>query len=188
MKIIELVILSIGLAMDAFAVSICIGLSMRKMTWKKAFAVGMYFAVFQACMPLLGFLLGSSLQDKIIHIDHWIAFLLLATIGLNMIKEAFPRKRTMIQVEEQIHMKEMIPLAVATSIDAFAVGVTFAFLKVNLYIAIPMVGSVALAMCMMGAKIGNLFGNAYERKAQLVGGIILMLLGAKILLEHLHII
>ena len=186
MGIIELIILSVGLAMDAFAVAICKGLSMAKMSWKKACIVGAYFGIFQAGMPLIGYLLGINFQDKITNIDHWIAFILLGAIGINMIKEAIAKDNE--KQNDSIKFKDMLILAVATSIDALAVGITFAFLKVNMVLATLMIGIVTFAICVIGVKIGNKFGDKYERKAETVGGLILILMGIKILLEHLGII
>lgn len=183
MGIVELVVLSIGLAMDAFAVSVCKGLSMSKMSWKKACIIGLYFGIFQALMPLIGYLLGINFQEKIDNIDHWIAFILLGIIGINMIKEAMSKQKE--SSNDSIKFKDMIVLAIATSIDALAVGITFAFLKVNILLAISLIGIITLVLSIIGVKIGNIFGNKYEKKAQLVGGIILILLGIKILLEHL---
>lgn len=186
MGIIELIILSIGLAMDAFAVAICKGLSMSKMKWKNAVVIGTYFGFFQAFMPLLGYFLGVSFQDKITNIDHWIAFILLSVIGINMIKEALSKDDE--KQSDSIKFKDMIILAIATSIDALAIGITFAFLRVNVWLAISLIGIITFAISVAGVKIGNIFGNKYEKKAELAGGIILILLGLKILLEHIHII
>jgi len=186
MGIIELVILSIGLAMDAFAVSVCKGLSMTKMKWKNACIISIYFGLFQAIMPLIGYLLGINFQDKICNIDHWIAFILLGVIGLNMIKEAVSKDNDV--HNDSIKFKDMIILAIATSIDALAVGITFAFLKVNIWLAISLIGIITFIISIAGVKIGNIFGDKYEKKAELTGGIILILLGIKILLEHLGII
>lgn len=183
MGIIELIILSIGLAMDAFAVAICKGLAMKKMNWKKACIIGTYFGIFQAVMPLIGYLLGVNFQDKIVNIDHWVAFILLGIIGFNMIKEAISKETE--TANDSIKFKDMLILAIATSIDALAVGITFAFLKVNILLAISLIGSITFAISVAGVKIGNIFGDKYEKKAELAGGIILILLGIKILLEHL---
>lgn len=183
MGIIELIILSIGLAMDAFAVAICKGLSMQKMNWKKACIIGAYFGIFQALMPLAGYLLGVNFQEKIVNIDHWVAFILLGIIGLNMIKEAISKETEI--ANDSIKFKDMLILAIATSIDALAVGITFAFLKVNILLAISLIGGITFAISVAGVKIGNIFGDKYEKKAEFAGGVILILLGIKILLEHL---
>ena len=186
MGFIELIILSIGLAMDAFAVAICKGLSMPKMNWKKASIIGLYFGGFQALMPLIGYLLGVNFQEKITSIDHWIAFILLGVIGINMIKEAISKDSE--KQNDSIKFKDMLILAVATSIDALAVGITFAFLKVNILLAISLIGIITFIISVAGVKIGNVFGDKYEKKAEFAGGIILILLGIKILLEHLNIL
>lgn len=186
MGIIELIVLGIGLAMDAFAVAVCKGLSMSKMSWRKACIVGAYFGIFQAAMPLIGYLLGISFQDKIASIDHWIAFVLLGSIGINMIKEATSKDKE--SSNDSVKFKDMLILAIATSIDALAVGITFAFLKVNILLAISLIGIITFVLSIIGVKIGNIFGDKYEKKAELAGGTILILLGIKILLEHLGIL
>lgn len=186
MGVLELLLLSIGLAMDAFAVSICKGISMRKMNWKKAIIIGLYFGGFQALMPTLGYFLGTAFQSLITSVDHWIAFVLLGIIGGEMIKESFE-----IDSENQnddVSFKTMVILAIATSIDALAVGITFAFLNVNLGLAVNLIGIITFILAVAGTKIGNRFGDKYEKKAEFVGGVILILLGVKILLEHLNII
>lgn len=186
MGIIELVILSIGLAMDAFAVAICKGLAMTKMKWKNGVIIGLYFGIFQAIMPFIGYLLGTNFQNAIVSIDHWIAFILLMGIGINMIKDALSKEKE--EASDSIKFKDMLILAIATSIDALAVGVTFAFLKVDILLAIILIGIITFIISVIGVKIGNIFGDKYEKKAEMTGGIILILLGIKILLEHLHII
>ena len=183
MGIIELIVLSIGLAMDAFAVSICKGLSMPRMKWKNAIIIGAYFGYFQALMPALGYLLGFNFQDRISNIDHWVAFILLGVIGINMIKETISKDNDV--HNDSVKFKDMIVLAIATSIDALAVGITFAFLNVNLILAISLIGIITFIISVLGVKVGNIFGDKYEKKAELMGGIILILLGIKILLEHL---
>lgn len=183
MGTIELLLLSVGLAMDAFAVSICKGISMKKMNWKKALIIGLYFGGFQALMPVIGYFLGTAFELIITNIDHWVAFILLGIIGGNMIKESFEDESD--SCNDDVGFKTMVILAIATSIDALTVGITFAFLKVNLIAAISMIGVITLALSVIGTKIGNKFGNKYKNKAELVGGIILVLLGIKILLEHL---
>lgn len=183
MGLLELIILSIGLAMDAFAVSICKGLSMSKMKWKNAIIIGLYFGIFQALMPLIGYLLGISFQNAITNIDHWIAFVLLVGIGINMIKEAMSNETK--ETNDSVKFKDMIILAIATSIDALAIGVTLAFLKVNIVLSMSIIGIITFIISIIGVKIGNVFGDKYKPKAELAGGIILILLGIKILLEHL---
>ena len=182
----EILLISIGLAMDAFAVSICKGLSLKTMSWKKAIIVGLYFGFFQALMPLIGYFLGATFESVVTKVDHWIAFILLGIIGINMLKEAFGNDEE--NQNDKVDFKTMIMLAIATSIDALAVGITFAFFKVNMVIATIMIGIVTFAICVIGVKIGNKFGDKYERKAEVVGGLILIFMGIKILLEHLGII
>lgn len=183
---IELLLIAIGLAMDAFAVSICKGLSMKKMEWKKALIIGGYFGFFQGFMPVIGFLLGKGFESKIASIDHWIAFFLLLYIGGNMIKEALSKKEE--EYEDLIDVKTMVILAIATSIDALAVGVTFAFFKVDIIFAVMLIGLVTFLLSVVGVKIGNLFGDKYEKKAEIAGGIILILMGIKILIEDLGLL
>ncbi len=186
MGIIELILLSIGLGMDAFAVSVCKGISMKKMNWKKACIIGLYFGGFQAIMPVIGYFFGSSFESIITNIDHWIAFILLAIIGAKMIQEAFQKEEE--EYNEDISVKTMIVLSIATSIDALAVGITFAFLKVNLLLAITLIGTITFILSVIGTKIGNRFGDKYKSKAELAGGIISIIIGLKILLEHIGII
>ena len=183
MGLVELIILSVGLAMDAFAVSICKGLAMKKMKWKNAIIIGLYFGIFQAIMPLIGYLLGVRFQSAITSIDHWVAFVLLVGIGANMIREAMSKEKE--EASDSIKVKDMLILAIATSIDALAIGITFAFLEVNITLAVRMIGIITFIISVIGVKIGNIFGDKYERKAELAGGIILIGLGIKILIEHL---
>lgn len=185
MTILEILLIAIGLAMDAFAVSICKGLSMKKMNWKKALIVGIYFGIFQALMPIIGYFLGSTFEDLVTHIDHWIAFVLLVAIGGNMLKEAFANNSE--NCNDNVDFKTMSILAIATSIDALAVGITFAFLQANIWVSATIIGIVTFIISIIGVKIGNRFGNKYERKAETVGGFILIFMGIKILLEHLGI-
>ena len=184
--IIELFLIGVGLSMDAFAVSICKGLGMEKINKKQAFTIGLYFGGFQALMPLIGWFLGIRFQQYITSIDHWIAFVLLGLIGINMVKEALSNDEE--QADDSIAVKEMFMLAVATSIDALAVGITFAFLNVHIVSAASMIGVCTFLILFAGVKIGNIFGTKYKSKAELAGGIILILLGFKILFEHLHIL
>lgn len=186
MKFTEIALISIGLAMDAFAVATCKGLAMKKMNWKKAIIIAIYFGVFQSIMPVLGYCLGTNFQEKIINIDHWIAFILLGAIGINMIKEACSNNND--NKNDNVDFKTMIILAIATSIDALAIGVTFAFFKCNIYTSTSCIGVITFILSLIGVKIGNIFGCQYEKKAQILGGVILILLGLKILLEHLEII
>ena len=227
MGLLELFILAIGLSMDAFAVSICKGLALPKINLKSAGIVGLWFGTFQALMPLIGYLLGVNFRSYIVSIDHWIAFVLLALIGANMIKEALsdddeeeeaeirnlkrgPEEGTIgvcsldscsisptgqvalsradNGIKEILGFKTMFLLAVATSIDALAMGVTFAFLNVNIIPAISFIGVVTFTCSAIGVKIGNVFGLKYKSKAEIAGGVILILLGCKILIEHLGIL
>lgn len=189
MSLLAIFMLAIGLSMDAFSVAICKGLSMKKITVAKMLVVGTWFGLFQAVMPLIGYYLGSAFSSAIVKIDHWIAFVLLSFIGINMIKEALEK-----EVEtpgdkntetENLSFKEMLILAVATSIDALACGITFAFLKVNIWVAVSLIGATTFVFGFCGVKIGNVFGVKYKSKAELAGGIILIVLGVKILIEHL---
>ena len=186
MDLLTLLTLAVGLAMDAFAVSICKGLAMREKVLKKGIIVGLWFGGFQALMPTIGFFLGTQFKDQITSINHWIAFVLLGLIGINMVKEALSNDEE--QADDSIAVKEMFMLAVATSIDALAVGITFAFLNVHIVSAASMIGVCTFLISFAGVKIGNIFGTKYKSKAELAGGIILILLGFKILLEHLHIL
>lgn len=188
MGIFELLLLSIGLGMDAFAVSVCKGISMKKMDWKKACIVGLYFGGFQALMPVIGYFLGTSFQSIITNIDHWVAFVLLGIIGGKMIQEAFQKDKDEEEYSSDVSVKTMLILSVATSIDALAVGITFAFLNVNLLLAITFIGLITFVLSVVGTKIGNRFGDKYKGKAEFIGGIILILIGFKILFEHLEII
>ena len=191
MGLIELFVLAVGLSMDAFAVAVCKGLSMRKVTLKNAGIVGMYFGGFQAGMPLIGYFLGLQFKDYIMSIDHWIAFILLVYLGIKMIQEALSKDDDIepIQSEKELlSFKNMSVLAIATSIDALAVGITLAFLQVDIVPAVTFIGIITFVLSMVGVKIGNVFGTKYKSKAEFVGGAILILMGAKILLEHLGII
>ena len=186
MDLLTLLTLAVGLAMDAFAVSICKGLAMREKVLKKGIIVGLWFGGFQALMPTIGFFLGTQFKDQITSIDHWIAFVLLGLIGINMVRDVLSNDEE--QADDSIAVKEMFMLAVATSIDALAVGITFAFLNVHIVSAALMIGVCTFLISFVGVKIGNIFGTKYKSKAELAGGIILILLGFKILFEHLHIL
>lgn len=190
MSLIELFVLAVGLSMDAFAVAVCKGLSMKKITLKKAAIVGLYFGGFQGGMPLIGYFLGIQFKDYIMGVDHWIAFILLGFLGIKMIQEALSKDEEEEQQDEQemLSFKNMSVLAVATSIDALAVGITLAFLQVDIVPAVSFIGIITFALSMVGVKIGNVFGTKYKSKAELAGGIILICMGAKILLQHLGII
>lgn len=189
----ELLFLAVGLSMDAFAVSICKGLCMKKAGLKEGSICGVWFGGFQALMPLIGFFLGTLFADAIEAFDHWVAFGLLAVIGINMLKEAFS-KCDCEEHDADLSVKSMFIMAVATSIDALAVGISLAMAgltttgKDSIWLAVALIGVVTFAMCAAGVKIGSVFGNKFEKKAQVAGGVILILLGVKILLEHLGVL
>ena len=185
MKLYDLLILAIGLSMDAFAVSICKGLSVSKAKLSHSVTAGLYFGGFQALMPLIGFFLGTGFSKFIQSFDHWIAFLLLVLIGLNMVKESFGEPD---EHNASFSPSAMLPLAVATSIDALIVGVTFAFLNVNIWFAISFIGVTTFIFSFAGIKIGNIFGSHFKSRAEIIGGIVLILMGLKILLEHLGVL
>lgn len=208
MNLLELFLIAIGLSMDAFAVAVCSGLSMSRITVKKSLIIGLYFGLFQAVMPFIGYILATQFADKIIAFDHWIAFALLCFIGGKMLvgsfkKEGCPDRECPDETcadrecpggerpngkEASLKPANMLPLALATSIDALAVGVSFAFLRVKIVPAIFSIGVTTLILSMLGVKIGNLFGLKFKSKAEFAGGIILVLIGLKILLEHMGII
>lgn len=185
MGIWELFVIALGLSADAFAVSVCKGLSVERIEKRNLLTVGLYFGGFQALMPLLGFWLGSRFESFITGIDHWVTFTLLDIIGLNMIKES---RECAKKVDSSFTMRVMIPMAVATSIDALAVGITFAFLRVSIIPAVSFIGITTFILSVLGIGLGNKFGGKYKSKAELAGGIILVLMGIKILLEHLGIL
>ena len=186
MDIISLLILAVGLSMDAFAVSVCKGLALKKVSLSQMVVVGLWFGGFQALMPVIGYYLGKTFSGYITAFDHWIAFGLLAFIGINMILES--RKATCETTSNDLGFKTMLLMAVATSIDALAVGISLAFLNSNIWVAAIVIGIVTFILSLLGVKIGNKFGDRFGAKAELAGGIILVLLGTKILLEHLGII
>lgn len=189
MSIIELLLIAIGLSMDAFAVSVCKGLAVRKTMPRHYLITGLWFGGFQALMPLIGYFLGSVFEQYITSIDHWVAFVLLAIIGANMIKEAYGNDKE--SLNDSFAPQTMSLMAVATSIDALAVGMTFAFMihsAAHLAFAVSSIGITTFLLSVIGIKIGNLFGTRYKSKAELVGGIILILIGVKILLEGIGII
>lgn len=186
MSLTELFIIAVGLSMDAFAVSICKGLAVKKAGIKEMGLAGLWFGGFQALMPLIGYFLGAAFEEYITKIDHWIAFVLLGLIGANMIKEALSKDEE--KSNASMEFKDMLTLAIATSIDALAVGITFALLPdVNIGAAVGFIGLTTFVLSAAGIKIGNIFGSKYKSKAELTGGIILILMGAKILLEHLGV-
>ena len=188
MDLLTLFLLAVGLSMDAFAVSICKGLAMKKITFKQAVIVGLWFGGFQALMPTLGFFLGTTFADLVNAVADWIAFALLALIGANMIKEALSKEEE--EADASLSFKKMFILAVATSIDAFAVGVSFAFMEIGTMIipAVLFIGIITFILSMIGVKVGNVFGTKYKSKAEFAGGVILVLLGVKIILEHFGIL
>uniref|UniRef100_UPI0006D1FEB7 manganese efflux pump n=1 Tax=Clostridium sp. NkU-1 TaxID=1095009 RepID=UPI0006D1FEB7 len=184
MSLLELFIIAVALSMDAFAVSICKGLCMPKMNWNNGVIAGLYFGGFQSGMPLIGYFLGSQFKEAITSFDHWIAFILLGVIGIGMIKESFSKEVEECEVSPMAS-KNMIPLAIATSIDALAVGVTFAFLQVQIVPAVSFIGATTFTLSVLGVKVGNVFGTRYKSKAEFAGGLILILMGVKILVQHL---
>lgn len=186
MGFIDIFLIGVALSMDAFAVSICKGLSVEKVQPKHLLTAGVYFGGFQALMPLIGFLLGFKFEKFIVSVDHWIAFVLLAVIGGNMIKEALDKEEP--EHNASFSFKTMLPLAVATSIDALAVGISFAFLGVNIVEAAILIGITTFVLSGVGVYVGNIFGAKYKSKAEIAGGVVLILIGLKILLEHLGII
>lgn len=185
LSLLELFLIAIGVSMDAFAVAVCKGLSLKKNTLKNSLIVALYFGLFQAGMPLIGYLLGVQFQDAISRIDHWIAFILLGGIGLNMIKES---RDSCERTDDSLCFKTMSVLAIATSIDALAVGVTFAFLKVKILSSVILIGIVTFFISFVGVKIGNVFGFKFKSKAEVLGGVILIFMAFKILFSHLDII
>ena len=184
MELWELLLIGVGLSMDAFAVSICKGLTARQVTLGRCLTAGAYFGGFQALMPLLGSLLGTRLEAFIVNVDHWIAFVLLGVIGFNMVREAGKQE----EVDPSFGPGAMLPLALATSIDALAVGVTFACLRVEILPAIAIIGTTTLLLSGAGVKLGSVFGTRYKAGAELAGGVVLILMGTKILLEHTGLI
>lgn len=189
MGFLELLILAVGLSMDAFAVSVCKGLSMKKATLREGAICGVWFGGFQALMPLIGFYLGTLFAGAIEAFDHWVAFALLVVIGINMLKEALSKEECCSQSDADLSVKTMFVMAVATSIDALAVGISLAMAgDVNIFTAVVLIGITTFVLSALGVKIGNIFGSRYEKGAQIAGGVILIVLGIKILLEHLEVI
>ena len=186
MSLIELFLLAAGLSMDAFAVSVCKGLSMQKMRAKHALVIGLYFGGFQALMPWIGYMLGIRFQGAIKAYDHWIAFILLGIIGFNMVKESMDNETE--SCDASIDVKTMLILAIATSIDALAVGITFAFLQVAIVPSVAIIGVVTFVLSFVGVAVGHFFGARFEKPATIVGGAVLILIGVKTLLEHLGVI
>jgi len=183
MKLLDIVLIAVGLSMDAFAVSIVLGLSVEKPKIREMFIPGIFFGGFQALMPITGYFAGFYFASKINAFEHWIAFVLLGIIGGNMIKESLSKKEEKLN-EDSFQFMKMLVLAIATSIDAFAVGVTFAFFKIHIFRAAVIIGSITFIFSMAGVKIGNIFGTKFKSKAEFVGGVVLVLLGVKIVVEH----
>lgn len=188
MNIFELLLIAVGLSMDAFSVSICKGLTTQRFSWRTALACGLWFGSFQALMPVVGYFLGAQFQEMIETYAHWIAFGLLFLIGTNMIREAVWSKKEKDENNGFLDFKTMFLLAIATSIDALAIGVSFACIQVNIWIAISIIGVITFLFSILGVKIGNVFGSKYEKSAEIIGGIILIIIGLKTLFEHLGII
>lgn len=186
MNLFSVFLVGLGLSMDAFAAAICKGLAIKKNFLEKSLVIALFFGVFQGLMPYIGYLLGSIFAEKLQAIDHWIAFILLGVIGLNMIREA--RDKTCPIEEDRLDIKNLFVLAIATSIDALAVGVSFAFLEIKISLAVLVIGLTTFAISFVGVQIGKFFGIALKDKAQITGGIILILLGVKILVEHLGLL
>ena len=184
MGFLELLIIAVGVSMDAFAVSVCKGLSVSRVRPQHALKTGLWFGGFQALMPVIGYFLGVSFADLVSSVDHWIAVVLLAIIGGNMIKESFEKEECCSSADSDFSFRVMLAMAIATSIDALAIGVSFAFLRVNIWIAVLCIGLVTGAFSAAGVYVGNLFGRKYKSKAEFVGGAILIAMGLKILLEH----
>jgi putative Mn2+ efflux pump MntP len=180
----EIFLIAIGLSMDAFAVAITLGLSIQKPKIIEYLIPGIYFGFFQALMPLTGYFAGTLFADKIMNVEHWVAFVLLGLVGGNMIRESFSKEEEKIH-ENPFNFIKMLLLAIATSIDALAVGVTFAFFQMNIFIAIMIIGLTTFIISIIGVKIGNIFGTKFKSKAEFVGGAVLVILGVKILIEHL---
>lgn len=179
----ELFLIAVGLSMDAFAVAVCKGLSVKQLKLRHALLTGLYFGLFQALMPLAGYALGTQFQEFITDIDHWIAFVLLCLIGINMIREACSKETEVLN--DSFRFAVMLPLALATSIDALAVGVTFSFLQVNILPAVLFIGIITFGLSAVGVKIGHVFGTKYKSFSEFLGGLVLIAMGIKILLEHL---
>lgn len=190
MGIIEIFLIGVGLSMDAFAVSICKGLGMHRVNYRHAFVIAAFFGAFQALMPVVGWLLGSSFAASVSAFDHWIAFFLLIAVGGKMLWDAFHDDATdeIEQEEQKLDVKELVMLAIATSIDALAVGISFSFLDINIGEAAAIIGVTTFALSLVGVIFGNRFGMRFERPSQILGGVVLVVIGLKILLEHLGIL
>ena len=182
----ELLLIAFGLGMDSFSVSICKGLAMKQIEIKKVIKIALVFGLFQGIMPKIGLFLGKTFSSLIINIDHWIAFILLGVIGINMIKEAFSDEEE--NVDDKVDLKTLCVLGLATSIDALIIGITFSLMNVNIFLAASIITGITFFMCIIGVKLGNILGCKFGKKAEILGGVILILMGTKILLEHLSIL
>lgn len=189
MGFVELLLIAVGLSMDAFAVAVCKGLCMKRLNMKQAGIIALFFGGFQAIMPLIGWLLGTQFERFITPIDHWIAFTLLVLIGGKMLWDAFHEEdEVACPADGKLNMRELTMLAIATSIDALAVGITFAFLSVDIVPAVSLIGVTTFVLALVGVAVGHRFGSRYEKPATIVGGVVLILIGLKILLDHLGVI
>ena len=188
MSFIELLLIAVGLSMDSFSVSVCKGLTTKRFSWRMALVCGLWFGLFQALMPIIGYFLGAQFQELIEAYDHWIAFGLLFLIGANMFREAVWGKKEEGEETGSLNFKTMFLLAIATSIDALAVGISFACIQEKLWSSVIIIGLTTFLFSVLGVKIGNVFGSKYEKLAGIFGGIILIIIGLKILLEHWGII
>jgi len=184
MSLFEIILIAVGLSMDAFAVSITLGLSVEKPKAREIIMPGVFFGGFQALMPIIGYFAGTYFAEKMQKFEHWVAFVLLSIVGGNMIRESLSKEEVKAN-EDSFQFLKLLVLAIATSIDALAVGVTFAFFKINIFLAAIIIGSITFVISMAGVKIGNIFGTKYKSKAEFIGGVILVLLGIKIVIEHL---
>jgi len=183
MGLLEIIFIAIGLSMDAFAVAVTLGMSVQKARLKEIVIPGLYFGVFQALMPLIGFLAGTYFANKIQEVEHWVAFVLLSLIGGKMIKDSFSKEEKKAE-DNPFNFVKMLLLAIATSIDALAVGVTFAFFKINIVMSIVIIGGITFVIASCGVVVGNIFGTRFKSKAEFVGGLVLVGLGVKIIVEH----
>lgn len=181
MSILQLIVLAVGLSMDAFAVSICKGLQIKNINYNKSIKIALYFGLFQGLMPLIGYLLGNIFKDVILNLDHWLAFGLLSLIGIDLIKES----NNEVEINEQVDLKSMILLSIATSIDALAVGITFSVLEINIIVSVLIITIITFINCFIGTIIGIKIGNKINKLAKIIGGLILIVIGLKILIEHL---
>lgn len=189
MGLVELLLIAVGLSADAFAVSVCKGLGMKHLNLRQAFVIALFFGVFQAGMPLVGWALGTQFERYITPVDHWIAFGLLALIGGKMLWETFrDGSEISCPIDGKLDIPELVMLSFATSIDALAVGITFAFLQVSIVSSVVVIGLTTLVLSFVGVTVGNRFGARYQKPATIIGGVVLILIGTKILLEHLGIV